>query len=196
MLKGVYDRVMRLSGSRHAGWALFAVAFAESSFFPVPPDVMLAPMVLTRPERTWRTALICTLGSVIGGILGYAIGFSLEPVGRWILAATGAPGGDMALRHGFAKWGVLVILGQGLLPIPYKLVTITTGLAHFSLWQFILASCLTRGVRFFGVAFLVRRFGPTLLPVIERRLVLVASIVVGIVALALILLKVFHHHPA
>jgi uncharacterized membrane protein YdjX (TVP38/TMEM64 family) len=100
----------------------------------------------------------------------------------------------MALRHGFAKWGVLVILGQGLLPIPYKLVTITTGLAHFSLWQFVLASCLTRGVRFFGVAFLVRRFGPTLLPVIERRLVLAACIVVGLAAAALVVLEVVHHH--
>jgi membrane protein YqaA with SNARE-associated domain len=194
MLKGLYDRVMRLSGSRHAGWALFAVAFAESSFFPVPPDVMLAPMVLSRPERTWRTAAICTAGSVIGGVLGYAIGFGLEPVGRWILAVTGHPGGDVALRQGFAKWGVLVILGQGLLPIPYKLVTITTGLAHFSLWQFVLASCLTRSARFFGVAFLVRRFGPTLLPVIERRLVLAACIVVGLAILALVLLKVLHHH--
>jgi membrane protein YqaA with SNARE-associated domain len=194
MLKGLYDRVMRLSGSPRAGWALFVVAFAESSFFPVPPDVMLVPMVLSRPERTWRTAAICTAGSVIGGLLGYAIGFSLGPVGQWILAVTGHPGGDVALRQGFAKWGVLVILGQGLLPIPYKLVTITTGLAHFSVWQFMLASCLTRGARFFGVAFLVRRFGPALLPVIERRLVLMACIVVGLAALALILFKVLHHH--
>ena len=194
MLKGLYERVMRLSASRHAGLALFVVAFAESSFFPVPPDVMLAPMVLSRPERTWRTAAICTAGSVIGGILGYAIGFGLQPVGRWILAVTGHPGGDLALRHGFAKWGVLVILGQGLLPIPYKLVTITTGLAHFSLWQFILASCLTRGVRFFGVAFLVRRFGLTLLPVIERRLLLATSIVVVLIVLALVALRFAHRH--
>jgi membrane protein YqaA with SNARE-associated domain len=184
MLKGLYDRVMRLSGSRHAGLALFVVAFAESSFFPVPPDVMLAPMVLARPERWRRNAFICTLGSVIGGVLGWTIGYALEPVGHWILAMTGHAGGEAALRAGFAKWGVLVILGQGLLPVPYKLVTITTGLAHFPLWELVLASCATRSVRFFGVAFLVRRFGPALLPVIERRLLMATSIVVVLAAVA------------
>jgi membrane protein YqaA with SNARE-associated domain len=193
MLKGLYDRVMRLSGSRHAGLALFIVAFAESSFFPVPPDVMLAPMVLARPERWWRSAAICTLGSVIGAVLGYAIGYGLEPVGRWILAMTGHAGGEAALRSGFAKWGVLVILGQGLLPVPYKLVTITSGLAHFPLWQLLLASCVTRSARFFGVAFLVRRFGPALLPVIERRLLLVTTIVLVVAVAVFAAWKLLHH---
>ena len=192
MLKGLYYRVMRLSGSPHANWALFAVAFAESSFFPVPPDVMLAPMVLTRPERTWRAALICTLGSVIGGILGYAIGFSLEPVGRWILAATGAPGGDMALRHGFAKWGVLVILGQGLLPIPYKLVTITSGLLGYNFPLFVALSVLTRGARFFLVAGVLHWFGEPLRTALERNF---AAALAGFVALVVagfvIAIKVF-----
>ena len=184
MLKGLYDRVMRLSGSPHAIYALFAIAFAESSFFPVPPDVMLAPMVLAKREKTWRYAAVCTAGSVIGGMLGYAIGFSLVPVGRWLLTISGMPGGEAALRHGFAKWGAGIILLQGLLPVPYKLVTITTGLARFSFWQFVVASCVTRSVRFFGVAALVRRYGPTLLPLIERRLVLASSIVV-VVAIAI-----------
>lgn len=178
MLRRLYKWVMRLSASRHAGAALFAIAFAESSFFPIPPDTLLAPMVLARPERTWRYAAICTAGSVVGGILGYAIGYSLGPVGEWILAVTGHPGGEGPLRAEFARWGVGVILLQGLLPVPYKLVTITTGLAHFSLWQFVAASCATRGARFFGVSALLRRFGPALLPVIERRLALVASVVV------------------
>jgi membrane protein YqaA with SNARE-associated domain len=192
MLKGLYDRVMRLSASRHAGLALFMVAFAESSFFPVPPDVMLAPMVLARPERWWRNAALCTAGSVVGGVLGYTIGYTLEPVGRWILAATGHAGGDAALRAGFAKWGILVILGQGLLPIPYKLVTITTGLAHFPLWELVVASCVTRSARFFGVAWLVRRFGPTLLPVIERRLLMVTAIVVVLAVVAFAAWKLLH----
>src|SRR5580698_3179780 len=189
MLRRLYDWVMRLSGSRLAGWALFAIAFAESSFFPIPPDTLLAPMVLARRERAWRFAAICTAGSVLGGVAGYAIGYSLGGVGHWILAVSGHPGGEVALRAQFAKWGVGVILLQGLLPVPFKLVTITTGLAHFPLWQLLVASCVTRSVRFFGVTWLVRRFGPTLLPVIERRLAMAAGALVALVALALLGLR-------
>ena len=194
MLKGLYDRVMRLSASPYAAYALFAVAFAESSFFPIPPDVMLAPMVLARRERTWRYAAVCTAGSIIGGMLGYAIGYTLEPVGRWLLTISGMPGGEAALRTGFAKWGAGIILVQGLLPVPYKLVTITTGLAHFSFWQFVLASCLTRSARFFGVAALVRRFGPGLLPVIERRLVMATSIVAVLAITVYVAVRLAAHH--
>ena len=194
MLRRLYEWVMRLSASRHAGLALFAIAFAESSFFPIPPDTLLAPMVLTRPELTWRYAFICTAGSIIGGMLGYAIGYSLGPVGQWILAVTGYPGGEGPLRAEFARWGVGVILLQGLLPVPYKLVTITTGLAHFSLWQFVAASCATRGARFFGVSALLRRYGPALLPVIEKRLVLVTSLVAVTLIAILVGLRLAMHH--
>jgi membrane protein YqaA with SNARE-associated domain len=192
MLRRLYDWVMRLSASPHAGWALFAVAFAESSFFPVPPDTMLAPMVLARPENTWRYAAICAGGSIIGGMLGYAIGYSVAPVGHWLLAVTGHAGGEVPLRAQFAKWGVWVILLQGLLPVPYKLITITTGLAHFTLWKFVAASCVTRSTRFFGVAALVRRFGPTLLPIIERRLALMAGIAVTLVVVVVVAVKLLH----
>ncbi len=176
MLRGLYDWVMRLSGSPRAIYALFGIAFAESSFFPVPPDVMLAPMVLATPSRTWRYAFVCTAGSIIGGMLGYAIGFTLTDVARTLLSLAGMPGAEAALRAGFARWGAGIILLQGLLPIPYKLVTITTGLAHFTFWKFVLASCVTRSARFFGVSALVKRFGPALLPVIERRLAAAAAV--------------------
>jgi membrane protein YqaA with SNARE-associated domain len=185
--------VMRLSASRHAGLALFTIAFAESSFFPVPPDTMLAPMVLATPSRAWRYAAICTAGSIIGGMLGYAIGYGLGPVGHWLLAVTGHPGGEVSLRAQFAKWGVGVILLQGLLPVPYKLVTITTGLAHFSLWQFVAASCVTRGARFFGVTALIKRFGPGLLPVIEKRLTVIAGVAVAALVLIVVALRLLHH---
>lgn len=189
MLRRLYDQAMRLSASPRAPLALFTMAFAESSFFPIPPDTMLAPMVLARPERAWRFAALCTLGSVIGGVLGYAIGYSLSPVGHWLLAMSGHPGSEVALRASFAKWGVGIILLQGLLPVPYKLVTITCGLAHFSLPGLIAASCVTRSVRFFGVTALVRRYGPTLLPVIERRLAMAASAVVAVLVLAFLGLR-------
>ncbi len=192
MLRRLYNWVMRLSASRHAPAALFAIAFAESAFFPIPPDTLLAPMVLARPERTWRYAAICTTGSILGGVLGYAIGYTLAPVGHWILAVSGHPNGEIALRAGFAKWGVGVILLQGLLPVPYKLVTITTGMAHFPVWKFVLASCATRSLRFFGVAALLKRFGPAMLPLIERRLALFAGGAVLLLILVLVALKLLH----
>lgn len=189
MLRRLYDQVMRLSASPRAPVALAAIAFAESAFFPIPPDVLLAPMILARRERAWRFAAICTVGSITGGLLGYAIGFSLEPVGRWLLEMGGLGGSEAALRAGFARWGVGIILLQGLLPIPYKLVTITCGLAHFPLWKMVAASCVTRSVRFFGVTWLVRRYGPALLPVIERRLALAAGAVAAVLVLAFLGLR-------
>jgi membrane protein YqaA with SNARE-associated domain len=194
MLKALYERVMRLASSPHAGFALFAIAFAESSFFPVPPDVMLAPMVLARPERTWRFAAICTAGSVIGGVLGYAIGYTLEPVGHAILDWTGGAGFEAVFKRNFDKYGIFFILGQGLVPLPYKLLTITTGLFHFNLPEFIAASCLTRSLRFFGVAALVRRFGPGLMAVIERRLLLVSCLLVASLVVTLVVLHLLNRH--
>jgi membrane protein YqaA with SNARE-associated domain len=190
MLKGLYDWVMRLSGSRHAGWALACIAFAESSFFPVPPDVMLAPMVLARPERAWRYAAICAAASVIGGMLGYLIGYALEPVGKAILAFFGNAGGEVAIKREFAKYGVAVILVQGLLPIPYKLLTIASGLVHFGFLPFVAASAVVRSARFFGVAALVKRFGPGLLPVLEKRLMLVGGVVLALLVAVVVVVKV------
>lgn len=181
MLRRVYDWMMRLAESRHAPWALFGISFAESSFFPVPPDVMLAPMVVARPERAYAYAAICTLASVLGGLLGYAIGYYLEPVGRWLLSLMGHADGEAAFRQWFAQWGVWVILIKGLTPIPYKLVTITSGLAHFNLGVFVAASAVTRGGRFFLTAWLLKRFGPAIREQVERRLALYTGL--GIAAL-------------
>ncbi len=187
MLRRLYDWVMGLAASRHAPASLFAVSFAESSFFPIPPDVMLAPMVLARPDRAWRYAALCTLASVLGGVLGYAIGYFLQDFGIWMMSVTGHAGGLAEFQCWYAKYGVWVILAKGLTPIPYKLVTIASGLAAFSFPAFIIASVITRSARFFLVAFVVKRFGPALLPVIERRLALFAGglfvlLVIGLAA--------------
>ncbi|MBN9318335.1 MAG: cytochrome B [Caulobacterales bacterium 68-7] len=181
MLRGMYDWVMRLSASRHAPASLFAVSFAESSFFPVPPDVMLAPMVLARPDRAWRYAALCTLASVLGGMLGYAIGFYLTDIAFKLMAATGHAGGLAEFQCWYGKYGVWVILAKGLTPIPYKLVTIASGLAHFSLPMFVLASVVTRAARFFLVAGVVKKVGPAMLPIIERRLALFAGLLILLV---------------
>jgi len=186
MLRRLYDWVMGLAASRHAPSALFAVSFAESSFFPVPPDVMLAPMVLARPEKAWRYATICTLASVLGGALGYAIGYFLQDVALWLMSLSGHAGGLDQFRCWYNEWGVWVILIKGLTPIPYKLVTIASGLAQFAFPVFIAASVVTRGARFFLVAAVVKKFGPAMLPVVERRLALFAGLGVALIVIGLV----------
>lgn len=192
MLRKLYDRVMTLAGSRHAPVALAAVSFAESSFFPIPPDVMLAPMVLARPEKAYLYAGICTLASVLGGCLGYAIGYFLEPLGLAVLRLMGHAEGQQVFQAWFAQWGLWVILIKGLTPIPYKLVTIASGLAHFSFVTFLWASVVTRGARFFLTAAVLKYFGPQILEQVERRLALFTGI--GVVALvALVVTLKFAH---
>ena len=189
MLRNLYDKVIALSESRHALPTLAAVSFAESSFFPIPPDVILVPMALAKPEKARLYALVCTIASVLGGMLGYAIGaFLYDTVGHWLISAYGYGEGVEAFRAAYAKWGAWIILIKGMTPIPYKIVTIASGAAMFSFPVFLAASIVTRGARFFLLAFLLRRFGPPIRDFIERRLTLVttgaaAGIVVGFVAL-------------
>ncbi|MEI6283069.1 MAG: VTT domain-containing protein, partial [Alphaproteobacteria bacterium] len=123
-----------------------------------------------------------TAASVIGGMLGYAIGFYLTGVGQWLLALVGHPQGVEVFRAWFAKWGIWVIMIKGLTPIPYKLVTIASGVAHFNFFTFIMASVVTRGARFFLVAYVVKTFGPAMVPVIEKRLALIAGLVIALAA--------------
>lgn len=192
MLRKLYNDVLKLSAGPKAEPALFAVSFAESSFFPIPPDVMLAPMCLSRPERAWRYAAICTLASVLGALLGYFIGYVLfESVGKWIISLFGYAGKEEALRAAYDQWGAWVIFIKGLTPIPFKLVTIVSGAMHFALPIFVVACVLTRGARFFLVAWLFRTYGPKLAPVIEKRIGMVTAgvavlLVGGIVTASLI----------
>ncbi|HEX2726060.1 MAG TPA: YqaA family protein, partial [Beijerinckiaceae bacterium] len=132
MFRRLYDWTLALASRPAAPWALGAVSFAESSFFPVPPDVMLVPMALARPDRVWSYALIMTLTSVVGGMAGYAIGALLyESLGQWLFRLYGLSEGAEAFRAGYAHYGHWVILLKGLTPIPYKLVTITSGFAGY-----------------------------------------------------------------
>jgi membrane protein YqaA with SNARE-associated domain len=192
MFRRLYDWAMGLAASRHAPTGLFAVSFAESSFFPVPPDVMLGPMVLANPKRAFVYAGICTAGSVLGGLLGYAIGFYLEPLGLWLLKLMGHPEGREAFQSWFDQWGLWVILIKGLTPIPYKLVTIASGLAQFSLITFIWASVLTRGARFFLVAGLLKYFGPAIREEFERRLALYSTIGIVVLVGGIVAWKMLH----
>ena len=176
MLKRLYDRVIDLSKGRHALTVLAAVSFAESSFFPVPPDIVLVPMALANPSKARLYALVCTIASVLGGLVGYAIGALLyDTVGHWLISAYGYGEGVEAFRAAYAKWGAWIILIKGMTPIPYKIVTIASGFAGYNLLYFFVLSCITRGARFFIEAELLRIYGEPIREFIERRLTLVTT---------------------
>jgi membrane protein YqaA with SNARE-associated domain len=188
MLRRLYDWIIRLSGSPRAMPALAAVSFAESSFFPIPPDAMIIPMVLAQPQKAWRIATVAMVSSVIGGLFGYAIGYYLfETVGQWLIDFYGLQEGVATFRTQFNEFGFWIILVKGLTPIPYKIVTITSGFAGYDIWLFMLFSVIARGGRFFVLAFLLHRYGDRARTIIEERLgfwVTIAAIamVIGIVA--------------
>ncbi|MBO0710291.1 MAG: DedA family protein [Acetobacteraceae bacterium] len=177
MLRRLYDRVLALSADPRAAAWLVAIAFAESSFFPVPPDALLVPMVLSRPERAWRYAALATAASVAGGALGYVIGYALfDELALPLIRLYGYGARFAAFQSMYGEYGLWVILIKGLTPIPYKIVTIASGAAAFSFPLFMAASLVTRGARFFLLAGLLRRFGPPIRDFIERRLMLVTSL--------------------
>jgi membrane protein YqaA with SNARE-associated domain len=193
MLKRIYDWCVDAADKPYALWVLGAVAFAESSFFPVPPDIMLLPMSVAQPKRAWLFAGVCTAASVLGGVLGYAIGALLyDSVGHWLISLYHLGDSVEAFRASYAKWGAMVILVKGVTPIPYKLVTITSGFAGYNIWLFILLSIITRGGRFFAAAILFNRYGDWIRARVEEHLglavlILAAVLVAGfIVAFKLI----------
>jgi len=181
MLRRIYDWCIDAAHKPYALWIMAAVSFAESSFFPVPPDVMLIPMSLARPARAWVYATVCTAASVLGGVLGYAIGALLyDSLGQWLINLYGLGDKVEAFRAGYAEYGAWIILLKGLTPIPYKLVTITSGFANFNIWLFIVLSVIARGGRFFVVAILLNRYGEWIRVRIERHLGFWVSLGAGV----------------
>lgn len=188
MLRRLYDWCIAAAYKPFATWIMGAVSFIESSFFPVPPDVMLIPMSLARPDKAYSYAFLCTWTSVAGGVLGYAIGSVLyDSVGQWVISLYGYGDKVDAFRQAYNQYGAWIILLKGLTPIPYKIVTITSGFAGYDLLMFILLSFVARGGRFYMLAFLLSRYGMRARAVIEERLgfwVTIGAVlmVVGIVA--------------
>jgi membrane protein YqaA with SNARE-associated domain len=187
-LRRVYGWCVAAADKPHATWLLGAVSFMESSFFPVPPDAMLIPMAVARPGRAWFFATVCTLTSVAGGVLGYFIGAVLyDSVGHWLIQLYGYGSKVEAFREAYAYWGTWIILIKGLTPIPYKLVTITSGFAGYNFFLFVVLSLVTRGMRFYVLAFLLNRYGDQARAIIEERLTFWATsfavvLVAGIIA--------------
>ena len=183
MFNRLYRWILSLAESRHAPFALAAVAFAESSFFPIPPDVILIPMSLATPRRAWTYAAIATVASVLGGMVGYGIGALLfDTLGQWLIHLYGYADKMAALKETYARWGALVILIKGLTPIPYKLVTIVSGLLGYNFALFVLLSVVTRGARFFILAGALNWFGDPLRVALERHF----ALFLGLIAITII----------
>jgi membrane protein YqaA with SNARE-associated domain len=190
MMRRSYDWMMRMAADRRAPHALFWVSFAESSFFPIPPDVMLVPMVLANRSKAWFYAGLATVSSVIGGVAGYAIGyFFIDTIGKPILDFYGRAEAFEQFKLLFNEYGVWILIIKGMTPIPYKVLTITAGVAHMAILPFILASILARAMRFFLVAALLYWFGPPIKDFIERRLTLVTSVGVVLLVGGFVVLK-------
>ena len=179
MMRRLYDWMMQLAASDRAPWALGIVSFIESSFFPIPPDVMLIPMIMSRREKAWWYATIATVTSVIGGMLGYAIGYyAYQAVGLPILEFYGKAHALDAFKTFVQEYGVTAIIVKGMTPIPFKVVTIAEGVAGMAFVTFVLASIVARSMRFYLVAGLLYFFGEPIRDFIERRLTLVTSLFV------------------
>jgi len=174
MLQSLYDWTVHFATSPDAVWALAAISFIESSFFPLPPDLLLIPMIIAAPGEAWWLATVAMVSSVAGGFFGYAIGhYAFETVGKRILNFYGILDKYLALEQLYRRWGVWIIMAKGMTPIPYKVVTIASGAFHFNLVKFGLASVVCRSIRFYILALLLSWFGESIRAFIEGRLALI-----------------------
>ena len=191
MIRRLYDWTLGLAQHRHALWALAVVAFVESSFFPIPPDILMIPMIIARPNRAWLIAGVALLASVLGGLLGYAIsGLAFESLGQPILASLGKSDAMAEFSTRFNDMGFWAVLVAGVTPFPYKVITIMSGWTGMPLGTFIMTSILARGLRFFVVAVLLWRFGAPIRDFIERRLGLMFTLAVALLIGGFMVVKV------
>lgn len=191
MLRKLYDQTMALAASRHATPALFGVSFAESSVFPIPPDALLIPMVLSKRIYWLWYVFVCTAASVLGGLLGYAIGYFLfQEVAEPVLTLYGYGDKIDEFSETFNAWGAWAVFIAGVTPFPYKVITVASGATGLSLPVFIVASILARGLRFFLVGYLLYRFGPPIREFIERRLAIMFTLGVILAAAGFYVLKI------
>ncbi|MDP9196736.1 MAG: DedA family protein [Pseudomonadota bacterium] len=194
MLRSTYNLVLRLSGHRHAVWYLALISFLESSVFPLPPDILLIPLILANRQRAFWLATVCTVSSVLGGYLGYAIGYFLfQGIGLRIFEFYGIVDSYLAFKAEFDQYGSAIIILKGLTPIPYKLVTIASGAAQFNLLEFTGASIICRGLRFYLVALLLWKYGQPIREFIEKRLVLVTTVTAVLIVGGFVVLKFIPH---
>lgn len=177
-MKRLYDWTLRLAEHPHALWYLAFVSFIEASFFPIPPDIMIIPMVIARPSRAWLIAGVATAASVLGGLFGYAIGaLAFDSLGEPLLTAMGKADAMEQYRQTFTDAGFWAVLGAGITPFPFKVITIMAGGAGMNLATFIVTAIVARAIRFFILAALLWYFGAPIRHFIEKRLGLVFTII-------------------
>ena len=171
MIRRIYDEVISLSGSKYALYWLAAFSFIESSFFPIPPDIMLIPMILATPKQAWKIAGVCTLASVIGAYLGYVIGFYFfQLIAEPLLDFYGYLDKFNQFKELYNEYGAWIVFGAGITPFPYKIITIASGVVHLNLAVFTIASVIARGLRFFVIAWLLKVYGERMRVFIEKNL--------------------------
>ena len=191
MIKAVYNWTIKLSATRYALWALAIVAFAESSFFPIPPDILLIPLIIAKPRNAYLIAFIAMVASVFGGGLGYYIGLKLyETVGIIIINFYHAQQLFLDFQTQFNKYGAAAVLFAGVTPFPYKIITISSGIAGMPIYQFFIFSIIARGARFFIIAILLRLYGEPIRNFIERHLNLLFIVFMVLLVLGFLLIKV------
>ena len=179
MIRRLYDWTLSLSAHPRALWALAFVAFVESSFFPIPPDILMIPMILARPSHAWLIALVATVASVIGGLFGYFIGAALfETIGQAIFDFYGKADAVEGFNQRFNEYGAWAVLVAGITPFPYKVITIMSGWTGLSLPIFVICSIVARGLRFFVLAALLWKFGPPIRTFVEKYLGLLFTLFV------------------
>ena len=190
MFGKLYNKTIKLAGSNNSKFFLGGVSFIESFIFPIPPDVIIIPMTIAKPKNWIKIAMIATTGSLLGAILGYFIGYIFfNEIGIKIFELYGVDNASflkdkVASEGGIIAWITLLAIA-GFTPVPFKLLTITSGFVHFNLFYFVLVSLITRGSRFFIIAFLIGNFGPTMKKIIERKMIMVSlifTIIVMIIA--------------
>ena len=170
-IHGIYDYMLKLSASKHAMWFLFLVAFAESSFFPIPPDIMIIPMVLALPKNAFKIAALSTFASVLGGCFGYIIGAGFfELIAEPILKMYNAMDKFKEFENYYHMYGAWIVFGAGITPFPYKIITIASGAVHLDLLVFMISSVLARGIRFYFIAWLLKKYGEPMKTFIEKNL--------------------------
>lgn len=189
-IRYLYNKIIEAASTPKAFFVCCLISFAESSFFPLPPDIMMIPMGIANRQILFRLAFFLTIFSVLGGFLGYAIGYFLfQSIGQWIIETYHLQSALTKFQHDFATYGFWIISLKGLTPIPYKLVTIASGVAHFDFFYFTLASIIARSFRFYLLAFLIWYFGPMAKPYIEKYLGLLLVIILGTLAVGFLLIK-------